>query len=755
MQHKAKALGLSLAAVFVAGCASSDNRTSPRQKPAWKPVGRASADRAVDAPPPNILPETHFAAAQFLEQQGQNERAIVQYRKAVALNHNYAEAYHRLGVLLSVTGEHDEATHALRRAVTLRPDNGVYRNDLGFELMFQEMWTDAEGEFRKAIECSPALARAHINLGLALGRLGQFDEALEAFRSVLPGPDAYYNLGLILRAQGQHQRAEAAFEKSLSMNPNFAAAETQLQQLVQRRATQATAAPEPEPIVASIEPVAESLADDVPSGEMFPPEGPQATPVAEGSEAAAEPCLPPSAVETPIDEDVASLGASPALSAPVAGAEPATFDAFDESRREVVLEADFTPYDLSVFAISEGDTFSLADVLPPLGDDDPCEPPLPHDVLVQDDRDAEPIPATSVPGITAAMHDPADSAVAERVIDGIPLGTTLLELDHIGNHQDLESSPRPTAGHATTFDTWREVYEMVQAERLVRRGDRALDVTVPPVGRVTITREIAAEADGEEQAAVGLRFEDWQAVLAMMRNGGNTLEDGFAETPYEKQVVFTGAAVATPAADVEIEEPAATPTWRPAGTDIAEDDASVGFDPCAVPATRETLAGGIEFEPATPDDVAAAWNEPGTLDWPDWELRVGQWAAAVDMAAGDEELEPTPSARGDGWTASSRAMRDLRTERTPAGQGQGYVASASDGPFSWIEGISEAHDALSIARNEMACWDATMREPNEDEAEASAFLAASPSDADSAADRELTSSAERIPAGDLPERRPR
>lgn len=235
--RKAKVLILTWMSFWGASCAKPEYPLV-QQRRQGQVLGAPIQDaRVVNAPPskvPKILPETHFAAARLFEQQGNLSKAIMQYRKAIAVNHRYVAAYHRLGLVLSRAQRHSEAVASLERAVELAPNNAVLWNDFGFELMYRKHWDRAEAAFRKAINRDPTLARAHINLGLALSKQSRFDQALASFRAVLPEADAYYNLGLMYRGQSRYADAVEAFEHILTAAPGFTAAKTQLEQMALR-----------------------------------------------------------------------------------------------------------------------------------------------------------------------------------------------------------------------------------------------------------------------------------------------------------------------------------------------------------------------------------------------------------------------------------------------------------------------------------------------------------------------------------------
>lgn len=237
MRRTARTIILAAGTLFVAGCAESDMRIAAR----WQHNQIAARDAVFkttrDARMPKILPETYFAAAQLFESRGQVKNAIQQYRKAVAVNHSYVEAYHRLGLLLSMTRHREEAIAAFQRGVKLKPGNAMLRNNLGFELLLAKRWKEAEHQLLRAVKIKPDLARAHVNLGIVQSRLGRFDVALASFRKVLPEPDAYYNLGLMYRGQRRYEQAVEVFQYVLTLDPSFVAAQRQLDKIAQNAGT--------------------------------------------------------------------------------------------------------------------------------------------------------------------------------------------------------------------------------------------------------------------------------------------------------------------------------------------------------------------------------------------------------------------------------------------------------------------------------------------------------------------------------------
>jgi tetratricopeptide (TPR) repeat protein len=233
-------------AVALVGCVQPEERVvSSQRKPSWKNANAEALTAAKDLPPPEIRAETHVAAAKLFESQGNIGQAMTQYRKALAVDPECAEAHGRLGVLLGKIRRHAEAESALQAAVRLRPRSAPLRNNLGYEYMLQERWADAEAELRNAIRLQPDYRRAHVNLGVALCKQGLFDDGLAEFEAVLSEGDAFYNLGLMYRAAGRYREAADALAYTLKIAPEMNAARVQLGQLADR--LQATEMPQSVP----------------------------------------------------------------------------------------------------------------------------------------------------------------------------------------------------------------------------------------------------------------------------------------------------------------------------------------------------------------------------------------------------------------------------------------------------------------------------------------------------------------------------
>ena len=102
-----------------------------------------------------------------------------------------SDAYHhfREGQKRLRKGMAAQATVPLEKAKRLEPEKASIREALGIAYFRIKRWEEAEAEFRKVLELSPADDYAHYALGRALRNQGRHDEArthLKLARSLRP-----------------------------------------------------------------------------------------------------------------------------------------------------------------------------------------------------------------------------------------------------------------------------------------------------------------------------------------------------------------------------------------------------------------------------------------------------------------------------------------------------------------------------------------------------------------------------------------
>jgi tetratricopeptide (TPR) repeat protein len=133
----------------------------------------------------------HYNIGTFLYSQGKFNQAILQFRNAIGIDPEYAEAYNNLGIAHSALGKFDEAIACLNKAIKLNPND----------------------------------ARAYYNRGNAHLAKRDYDGAITDFGLALVHPEfaeAYNGLGLAYEGKSNHTRAVEYFDMAIYLNPEYA-----------------------------------------------------------------------------------------------------------------------------------------------------------------------------------------------------------------------------------------------------------------------------------------------------------------------------------------------------------------------------------------------------------------------------------------------------------------------------------------------------------------------------------------------------
>jgi len=141
----------------------------------------------------------------ILARDGDAKGAMDQYRQAIAINPEYAEAHANLGHALLFAGQFEAARSQLLEALRLRPSFAMAQADLGVLNAAGGNYQEAIGQLSESLRLDPDDAEAHSNLCFVLQRAGRVDEAIvqcrEALRLRPDFPSAEYNLKNALAAR--------------------------------------------------------------------------------------------------------------------------------------------------------------------------------------------------------------------------------------------------------------------------------------------------------------------------------------------------------------------------------------------------------------------------------------------------------------------------------------------------------------------------------------------------------------------------
>lgn len=113
--------------------------------------------------------------------QGDYEKAIVQFNMAIASQPEMGEAYNDRGLAYYAIGETDKAIADFNKAIELLPNPAISYSNRGGLYLFQGNYEQALADLDKAIELSPRLAKAYHNRGLTYLDMGNYDQAIADF----------------------------------------------------------------------------------------------------------------------------------------------------------------------------------------------------------------------------------------------------------------------------------------------------------------------------------------------------------------------------------------------------------------------------------------------------------------------------------------------------------------------------------------------------------------------------------------------
>ena len=126
-----------------------------------------------------------------LEKQAKFDDAVRAFERVIAIDPKHAEAYNYVGYMYAERGQNlDEAISLIGKALSLEPDNGYFIDSLGWAYYQQGKYPDALRELKRAV-----------------------DRAKE-------DPVIFEHLGDAYAKNGLEEDALAAWEKSLSLDPN-------------------------------------------------------------------------------------------------------------------------------------------------------------------------------------------------------------------------------------------------------------------------------------------------------------------------------------------------------------------------------------------------------------------------------------------------------------------------------------------------------------------------------------------------------
>ncbi len=206
----------------LAGC--SGTKPFWQTDPAAGQVAGEAADRSIEGP---------LTLARLAEQRGKTVEAERLYRAILERSPDNPVIYHRLAIMQSRNSRFEEANEYFDRALQLKPNDPTLLCDAGYCQYLQQRVDLAETLYRDALEIDPRHEAATNNLALLLAEKGDDRSAFALFRQTGTEAEAHANMGFVYSRRGELQKAKAAYNRALSIDPQMIVAAEAMVQLAQ------------------------------------------------------------------------------------------------------------------------------------------------------------------------------------------------------------------------------------------------------------------------------------------------------------------------------------------------------------------------------------------------------------------------------------------------------------------------------------------------------------------------------------------
>lgn len=205
--------------------------------------------------------DAHYNFGNALWRQGRHTEAITEYGKAAELMPESSKVFSNWGGVLAETGDYAGAIEKYKQALALRDGadavmesasrsplipGGAYSRDASFSTIHTNLGDalarsgqpeQALEQYQAALAADPQSAKIHAGIGATLGDMGRFDEGVQALEKAVALDPAYatahINLASLLAYLGETERARRHYQLAFDNGDARirAAAEAAMQQL--------------------------------------------------------------------------------------------------------------------------------------------------------------------------------------------------------------------------------------------------------------------------------------------------------------------------------------------------------------------------------------------------------------------------------------------------------------------------------------------------------------------------------------------
>lgn len=139
-----------------------------------------------------------------------------------------ARTFLEIGLQNSAKAEYSEAVDEFKQAIKLKPNYAEAHYHLGNAYFGLRRYDEALESYKKAVQIKPDYADAHYSLGILASMLSEYDLAITSFKAVTrldpKNAKAYFSLGNVYNEKEDYEDAIIAYRSSVKIDPKNAAA---------------------------------------------------------------------------------------------------------------------------------------------------------------------------------------------------------------------------------------------------------------------------------------------------------------------------------------------------------------------------------------------------------------------------------------------------------------------------------------------------------------------------------------------------
>ncbi len=141
--------------------------------------------------------------------------------RAWTLEPHSAQIFNVMGVIADMQKNHYQAQTHYLMAISLKGNQPVYMNNLGYSYYLMGHQARAEQLFLDTLKIDSGYRLAWRNLGLVYAKSGRFNKALQAFSKTEKEYQAYNDVGYVAMLVGHFDAAKHCFNEALKRSPVY------------------------------------------------------------------------------------------------------------------------------------------------------------------------------------------------------------------------------------------------------------------------------------------------------------------------------------------------------------------------------------------------------------------------------------------------------------------------------------------------------------------------------------------------------